>query len=532
MKKPDVKDNMTTPAPGNGSGDGSSLGSGTTIARDMQALLDATVDAVIIIDARGQVESFNRSGERLFGYVAGEVIGRNVSMLMTENDRVSHDSYMGRYMSTGVPHIIGIGREVDARRKDGTVFPVFLSVGQIAGSEPPRFVGLLHDITLRREAMMAIRRERDRANMYLEIAQVILLALSPERRVQLINRKGCDTLGLREMDLLGRDWLEAAVPADQHPLVLAELATLATNSDGEERYFEHDVRAADGVRRLIAWRCLPMRNAEGRLMGFFASGEDITDSRRAAEASALAQQRITQVGRLATMGEMAAGIAHELNQPLAAIANYANAAMRLTATADFAALDPDGDVRLALDQISGQALRAGEIIRRLRALVQNRETRHEVAAINELIAEVLGFTQSDARHHEVRVIRELANDLPLAMLDRVQVQQILLNLIRNAIEALAECPVETRDLRVISAHDGIDTLTIEVQDRGPGVPAELAERIFDPFCTTKSNGTGLGLPISRTIAEAHDGKLFYQPAAGGGSRFILQLPCPKGVLKS
>ena len=298
MKKPDIKDSVIALGPGNGSGSGT--GSGTAIARDMQALLDATVDAVIIIDARGHVESFNRSGERLFGYLAAEVIGRNVSMLMTENDRVSHDGYMGRYMSTGVPHIIGIGREVDARRKDGTVFPVFLSVGQIAGSEPPRFVGLLHDITLRREAMAAIRRERDRANMYLEIAQVILLALSAERRVQLINRKGCDTVGLREMDLLGRDWLEAAVPADQHPLVLAELATLATGSDGEERYFEHDVLAADGARRLIAWRCLPMRNAEGRLMGFFASGEDITDSRRAAEASALAQQRITQVGRLAT----------------------------------------------------------------------------------------------------------------------------------------------------------------------------------------------------------------------------------------
>ena len=528
MTKIDIKDSATSSAPQHGTDNVA----GGTIARDLQALLDATVDAVIIIDARGRVESFNRSGERLFGYMASEVIGRNVNMLMTDNDRRSHDSYMGRYMSTGVPHIIGIGREVDARRKDGTVFPVFLSVGQIAGSEPPRFVGLLHDITLRREAMAAIRRERDRANMYLEIAQVILLALSPERRVQLVNRKGCDTLGLREMDLLGRDWLEAAVPADQHPLVLAELDALAADPQADERYFEHDVLAADGARRLIAWRCLPMHNAEGRLIGFFASGEDITDSRRAAEASALAQQRITQVGRLATMGEMAAGIAHELNQPLAAIANYANAAMRLTATADFAALDPDGDVRLALDQISRQALRAGEIIRRLRALVQNRETRNETAVVNELITEVLGFTQSDARHHEVRVIRELANDLPLATLDRIQIQQILLNLIRNAIEALAECPIEQRELRVISRQDGTGTLTIEVQDRGGGVPAELVERIFDPFCTTKANGTGLGLPISRTIAEAHNGKLFYQPAAGGGSRFILQLPCLKGVSNS
>jgi two-component system sensor kinase FixL len=495
----------------------------SSVQRDLQALLDATVDAVVVIDARGRIESFNRAGERLFGYSQSDVIGRNVSMLMTAIDRESHDSYMERYMGTGVAHIIGIGREVDARRKDGSTFPVFLSVGQVEGSDPPRFVGLLHDITLRREAMAAIRRERDRANLYLEIAQVFLLALSAERRVQLVNRKGCDILGRREMDLLGRDWIDIAVPEDQRALVLSELDALAERPMHEERYFEHDVFAADGRRRLIAWRSLAMRNAEGELIGFFASGEDVTDARRDAEEASLAQQRVTQVGRLATMGEMAAGIAHELNQPLAAIANYANAALRMTATAGMNATS-DEDFQLALNQISQQALRAGEIIRRLRALVQNRETRLEPASPNELIVEVLSFLQSDVRHGEVRVIRELDSQLPVALLDKIQIQQILLNLIRNAIEALADMPAADRELRVVSRVDESGTLFIEIIDRGPGVPNELISRIFDPFCTTKATGTGLGLAISRTIAEAHQGKLLYEPAEGGGSRFILQLP--------
>lgn len=495
----------------------------STVRRELQALLDATVDAVIVIDARGRIESFNRAGERLFGYEPNEVLGRNVNMLMTEVDQRSHDRYMERYMSTGVAHIIGIGREVDARRKDGSVFPVFLSVGQIAGADPPRFVGLLHDITLRREAMAAIRRERDRANLYLEIAQVFLLALSAERRVQLVNRKGCDILGRREMDLLGQDWIEAAVPEDQRALVLAELDALAQRPMHEERYFEHEVLAANGERRLIAWRCLPMRNGGGELIGYFASGEDVTDARRAAEEAALAQQRITQVGRLATMGEMAAGIAHELNQPLAAIANYANAALRLTATSNIPS-HSDDDVQVALGQISQQALRAGEIIRRLRALVQNRETRLEPANLNDLILEVMGFLQSDLRLGEIRVVREFAPNLPIALLDKIQIQQILLNLIRNAVEALIECPVERRELRIVSALDGGDTLRIEIIDRGPGVPSDLVSRIFDPFCTTKASGTGLGLAISRTIAEAHQGRLAYEPAAGGGSRFILSIP--------
>jgi PAS domain S-box-containing protein len=617
--------------------------------RDMQALLDATVDAVILIDHRGRIETFNRSGERLFGYRAEELIGRNVSVLMTERDRDSHDAYMHRYMSTGVPHIIGVGREVDARRKDGSVFPVFLSVGRIHESHPPRFVGLLHDITLRREAMAAIRRERDRANMYLEMAQVILVALSADCRIQLINRKGCDTLGWREVDLLGRDWLEAAVPPQQREMVRGQFARLDRKGGDSEVYCEHDVLVAGGGRRLVAWRCIALRNLEGQVVGYFSSGEDITvrraieqsvertrsllneaqeignignfevhvphtgvefwspqlhrifgldpvadrlslevmraavhpedsahqaaDWRQAIEApgshasefrivtpagavryvrsiyntspgnegsmriagtildvtvakqaeedARVAQQRMTHVSRLATMGEMAAGIAHELNQPLAAITNYASAARRLVA----AGQDPD-DVRLALEQIAGQALRAGEIIRRLRGLVQNRETRREQADVNDLVAEVVSFSLSDARLHDVRIRAELAADLPPLSLDRIQVQQIILNLLRNAIEALAERPASDREIVVHTAREAGGAVTIAVQDNGPGVPDAVVARIFDPFCTTKETGTGLGLAISRTIAEAHQGKLVYEPRPGRpGACFVLRLPC-------
>lgn len=494
---------------------------------ELLALLDATVDAVILIDSQGKIESFNRSGERLFGYAADEVLGRNVSLLMTATDRDSHDRYMTRYLRTGVPHIIGIGREVEAQRKDGSVFPVFLSVGQIHGTDPPRFIGLLHDITLRREAMAALRRERDRANMYLEMAQVILLALSTDHRVQLINRKGCDTLARREIDLLGRDWLDVAVPRDQHTLVERELRALdaGENSGDAERYFEHEVFCPEGGRRLIAWHCIAMRNPEGRLTGYFASGEDITASRRAAEEAAIAQQRMTQVSQLATMGEMAAGIAHELNQPLAAIANYANAATRLAGVTPSAA---DADLREALTQISQQALRAGEIIRRLRALVQNRETRVETADINELAREVLGFIQSDARAHGIQLVADLGSDLPIVSVDRIQIQQVLLNLLRNAIEAIDTSPPNRNTVQIRTRHDGVTTLIVDVIDGGPGVPADLVARIFDPFCTTKTNGTGLGLAISRTIAEAHAGRLFYRDAAEGGAHFTLELPCPSG----
>lgn len=498
---------------------------------ELQALLDATVDAVIVIDSRGTIESFNRAGERLFGYAAHEVIGCNVSVLMTHRDRDAHDRYMTRYLATGVPHIIGIGREVDAERKDGSVFPVFLSVGEIHGSEPPRFIGLLHDITLRREAMMAIRRERDRANMYLEMAQVILLALSADHRVQLINRKGCETLSRREMDLLGRNWLDVAVPQDQHALLLEELRLMQADHHGSERYFEHDVQSSHGERRLIAWRCVPMRNAEGRLIGFFSSGEDITDTRRAFEETQQAQERMTQVSRLATLGEMAAGIAHELNQPLAAITNYAHAAQRFAHTLALDRIDTDGDIRAALEQIASQALRAGEIIRRLRGLVQNRETQKEPSDLNALAREVIGFVQSELRLREIKLTMNLAENIPTVLLDRIQIQQVLLNLLRNAIEALEDRPPAQRRIEITTE---IDLSSAQVRcivtDTGPGVPDALTQQIFDPFCTSKTAGTGLGLAISRTIAEAHHGKLSHEHVPEGGARFMLSLPClsPEG----
>ena len=628
---------------------------------EFQALLDATVDAVIMIDHRGHIEAFNRAGERLFGYTADEVIGQNVSILMTATDRDSHDRYMSRYMESRVPHIIGVGREVDARRKDGSIFPVFLSVGQIQDAVPPRFIGLLHDITLRREAMAAIRRERDRANLYLEIAQVFLLALSADLRVQLVNRKGCETLLRREHDLLGRDWLEVAVPHSNHTAVRRVIQDVA-NSKDDATYVEYEVQDADGHRHLIGWRFMALRNADGLITGYFASGEnithrramelsvertqallneaqqlaklgnfeifvggdanaaapfwspqlyrifgldapaaldaapnieaiierlipkdrellqnlwsqvcaapamleaelrlnsenptvrqvqisltstamgdggmriagavlDITEARRAAEEARVAQERMTHVARLATMGEMAAGIAHELNQPLAAITNYASAASRLAALQSRISSDPDSDLSSALTQIGEQALRAGEIIRRLRALVQNRETQRETVSINELVDEVLGFARSDARLSEVQIVTEFDIGIPRFSLDRVQIQQVLLNLIRNAIESLAANPRDQRIVHVRTSHDDKRTLRIEVADNGPGVPEELVARIFDPFCTTKETGTGLGLAISRTIVAAHHGKLSHRVIPTGGASFTVELPSPNG----
>ena len=358
---------------------------------DFQALLDATVDAVVTIDHRGTIELFNRAAEGLFGFAAAEVVGRNVSMLMSGNDRQQHDQYMHRYHQGGEARIIGIGREVMARRKDGTAFPAFLSVGQVANSDPPRYIGQLHDLTIRKRAE--------------------------------------------------RNALEA-------------------------------------------------------------------------------RERMMHVSRLATMGEMAAGISHELNQPLTAIAATAQACTRILAAAD---RDLD-EVRTALERIAAQALRAGEIIRRLRNLVRRHESALEEADINGVVNELSVLTMADARANDVHTRVELAPDLPAVMIDRIQIQQVLLNLLRNSIDALQSVRSGNKELVVRTSAPHPGHIEVTVRDSGPGVPAEMLDHLFTPFATTKSDGTGLGLAISRSIVEAHHGTLAYHSVEPAGAEFTITLP--------
>jgi two-component system, LuxR family, sensor kinase FixL len=358
---------------------------------EFQAIMDAAVDGVVLVDHRGLIQAFNRAAERLFGYPAAEVLGANISILMAEPDRSAHDGYIARFLETRVPHIIGRGREVEARRKDGSLFPVFLSVGAVEGSEPPRFIGFVQDISFRR-------------------------------------------------------------------------------------------RAEEDTHRL--------------------------------------QERLTHVSRLATVGEMSAGIAHELNQPLTAVANYAQACDRLLGMPD-----PDiEEIREALKQITTQAVRAGDIIRRLRALARNDVMKREPTDINVLIGELMELIQLDAKTHDVHYRTDLAVRLPQVEVDRAQVQQVVLNLVRNAIEALAESTTTPRQITVRTQELADRSVEITVCDNGPGVSQTIAPRLFDPFCTSKTHGTGLGLAISRTIIKSHQGSLDYRPNTPRGACFTVRLP--------
>jgi C4-dicarboxylate-specific signal transduction histidine kinase len=223
---------------------------------------------------------------------------------------------------------------------------------------------------------------------------------------------------------------------------------------------------------------------------------------------------------MATIGEMAAGVAHELNQPLTAIANYAQACERLLASAE---ADP-ADLREALRQITAQTVRAADIIRRLRALARSHQGARVAADVNALVTELKDLLQTDARVHDVRLVLDLAPRLPEVFVDAAQIQQVILNFVRNSVEALEGVPSERREVTIRTSLQAGDTVEIAVLDLGPGLPASVMKSLFDPFFSTKENGTGLGLAISNTIARTHGGSAGYRANSPAGACFYLVLP--------
>jgi two-component system, LuxR family, sensor kinase FixL len=344
-----------------------------------------------VIDERGGMQSFSSAAERLFGYRADEVIGRNIKMLMPSPYRENHDGYLERYARTGEKRIIGIGRLVVGERKDGSTFPMELAVGEMNSGGRRYFTGFVRDLTERQKT---------------------------EARLQ-------------------------------------EL-----------------------------------------------------------------QSELVHISRLTAMGEMASALAHELNQPLAALTNYLKGARRL--------LDQRTDketliVRDALEKAAEQSLRAGQIIRRLRDFVSHGESERRVESIKKLVEEASALALVGAKERGIRVRFQFDPVADMVMVDKVQIQQVLLNLMRNAMEAME--PSERREILLSTAPADDDLLTVNVADTGPGISEELSSQLFQPFVTTKRHGMGVGLSISRTIIESHGGRIWVESNPGGGAvfRFTLRL---------
>jgi two-component system, LuxR family, sensor kinase FixL len=352
----------------------------------IHAILDSVPDALIVIDEHGLITSFSRAAEELFGYREADVIGRNVSMLMPAPHHAAHDGYLRRYLETGEKRIIGIGRVVEGMRRDGSVFPIELAVGEARAYGNRAFTGFIRDLTGRVEAEAQLRQ---------------------------------------------------------------------------------------------------------------------------------VQAELLHATRLSAVGTLASALAHELNQPLTAIANYVSAGR------DMVPGDAPEMLREALEEAANEAIRAGQIVRRLRDFVAKGELDTRVVPLGNLIndATVLGLV--GAREGGVEWSIEIEPDIGDVLADRVQIQQVMVNLMRNAIEAMEKSPARKLAIRARALDP--EQAEVSVADTGSGIAPAVREQLFQPFTSTKGKGMGLGLSICRTIIEAHGGRLSVEAGEVSGTVFKFTL---------
>ncbi|WP_417680968.1 two-component system sensor histidine kinase NtrB [Roseibium sp.] len=360
----------------------------------LASVFDTAVDGIVVINERCQVLAFNKACEKLFGYKASELLGDNVNKIMPMDYATAHDGYVQRYLDTGQKRIIGIGREVSGRHKDGTEFPVELSVGEAPTPDGRQFIGILRDLR-------------------------------------------------------------------------------------------------------------PRHSVEQRL--------------------AQAQAQLVHMTRISAMDEMGAAIAHELNQPLTAILLYLQAVSR-KARADDAL---DAQLLSVIEKAVAEAERAGEIIQRMRELVERKEPERTNIDVEEFTRACIDLVEMGQGGKRSIISYEVEPALPFLPADPVQIRQVLVNLLRNAREAVCDSEIQEVHLSVVGTEGFIE---FRVRDTGPGVPAEMVPELFRAFSGKKQKGLGLGLAISRSIAQNHGGDLFLDTnAIKPGATFVLKLPTGKPV---
>ncbi len=461
-----------------------------------QAIMETALDSIITIDRQGVIIEFNPTAEQTFGYARTEALGEVFAdLIFNHESRPEFSRLMADVLSSRDQHPDEMRHELTAVKRDGAAFPVELAIKPIRLKNRLAFTIYMHDISNRRRIELEIRSlakfASESPNPILRVNRRGVILYANGASDQLLAYWGCEraqTLPLywrnRVTDILssGRDWQTQVISATQvYSLLLTPVVDL-------------------GYVNIY--------------------GRDITAEQEAERQAREHQQELIHVSRLSTMGEMATGLAHELNQPLSAIANYANGSVRRLQSSG----RESEDILYALGQITAQADRAGEIIKRLRALVGKQTPVRKIADINDVVSEVCSFVEFEARKAGVVIEQEFSLHALPAKIDVVQIEQVLLNLIRNALDALLEIPEDERSL-VIQTHcrDG-GWVLIRVLDTGPGIREEDRARLFEPFYTTKESGMGMGLVISRTIIEDHNGSITVEPRAERGTCFNILLP--------
>jgi len=481
------------------------------------AILDSALDCIVTMDHESRITEFNPAAERTFGYRRDEVMGKKLAdVIIPPELRAPHRQGLARYLATNEAHVLGLRIETTAMRADGTVFPVELAITRIAFDGAPSFTGYLRDITERKWAEEELRR----SETFLAEARRLSSTGGFSKRIATgeirWSAEVYQMFGLDPAEPLTHERMVSRVhPEDVH----AFNEILKQQERGVD--YEHDYRLLmpDQTVKYLHVVAHAVCDVDGDL-GYFGAVQDVTQRRLADEALAKARSDLAHVTRLTSVGAMTASIAHEVNQPLSGIVTNASTCLRMLAA------DPPNvaGARETARRTIRDANRASDVITRLRALFSRREATVETMDLNEAAYEVIALSLSELRRHRVILRQEFADDLPPVMGDRIQLQQVILNLVLNASDAMSTVEDRPRRLVISTAAEDDDHVRLMVQDTGVGFDPQSAKRLFEAFYTTKSGGMGIGLSVSRSIIESHHGRLWAVPNDGPGATFAFSIP--------
>ena len=531
------------------------------IKEGAQSLLESADEGIFSIDLDGNCNFINPSAVRMLGYKHdSDLLGKHMHSLihhtlpdgspcLEENCHVSESFRLNK--------VLHVDDEV-LWRADGSSFavdyrtaPTFVN-GKITGAvvtfsdiserkqvesnlkaahdeleqrvqERTRNIEKINkllevEIEQKNRAQEVLDKERDFRTALLDTVGALVCVLDTDGKIVMFNRACEKATGYRQDEVIGKYvWEFLLVDEEIEPVkqVFNNLQSGQFPSRHENYWLTRN-----GERRLVVWSNTVLLDDDGEVQNVIGTGIDITEKRRIEEKEKQRVMELAHVSRLSTMGEMATQIAHELNQPLSAITTYSDACLYMLNSGT----QEVTDVVSALSGIKTQAQRSGEIIRGLRNFVKKGELKESTTDINSLIHAVLKMTMSDIKNNKVAIKFSLDDELPLVVTERILIEQVVLNLVRNAIDAMTENKSEERELHIQTAMNNEEMIEVKITDTGPGLDSGQIEQIFNTFMTTKKDGIGMGLPISRTIIEAHGGTLMAEDKGKTGASFVFTLP--------
>jgi two-component system sensor kinase FixL len=468
-----------------------------------RSIIQSAVDGIVLIDARGRIEAFNPAAERLFGYTEAEVLGRNVSMLMPSPYHEEHDGYLARYLATGDARIIGIGREVTGRRRDGSVFPLHLSVGEASVGGERKFTGILHDLSARVRLEEQLRASEARWRSIVESAVDGIVVIDRTGHIEAFNPAAERLFGHAEREVIGQN-VNMLMPSPYHEEHDGYLA----------RYLTTGVRTIIGIGREVTGRrrdgtTFPLHLSVGEMS---VNGErKFTGILHDLSARIEMEERLREQTALARLGQMAAVIAHEVKNPLAGV----RGAIQVIGSR----LPKDSKDAAVVKEIVSRIDALNELMKDLLLFARPSQPHPRLVDVGALIRTTADLLSGDPALKRITV--RLEGHVPPVLADAELLKIVFQNLLVNSAQAMQGQGLIQVTLQAV---DGQCQLTF--RDAGPGIAPGVLDKIFTPFFTTKARGTGLGLSTAKRIVEAHAGTIAVTCPPDGGTTVVLHLPQP------